>query len=107
MENLESWLREQSGGIATYEEFQRKCSELLRADSQHGAIYVLLSAAAARFVIFYDGLPLPVDVAQSSIAALRRLVAAGQSALAGSDAEQLAFLNRLALVDLTMAPALQ
>ncbi|MET3927868.1 hypothetical protein [Devosia sp. 2618] len=107
MENLESWLLEQSGGIGTYIEFQRKCSELQRTDDQHSALYVLLNAAAARFVSFYDGMPLPVDLAQASITVLRQLVASGQSALAGSDADQLAFLNQLALVDLTAAPVQQ
>jgi len=101
MRELEAWLHGQNGGIRTYLDFQRRCSELGQQDPALAAFYLLLGTAAGRFVAFYDGEPLPVDVAQTSLARLRDLVARSINGWFGSAEQQLAILNDIATTDLT------
>jgi len=101
MRELEAWLHGQNGGIRTYVDFQRRCSELGRQDPALAAFYSLLGTAAARFVAFYDGEPLPVDVAQTSLAQLRDLVARSVNGWLGTAEQKLAILNDIANTDLT------
>ncbi|HVB88824.1 MAG TPA: hypothetical protein VND97_01360 [Beijerinckiaceae bacterium] len=100
MEELRDWLSAQSGGLATFGEFQQRSLTLAQSQPDHSALFFILAAAAGRFVAAYDGLPLATGVAAEALTRLRTLVDTALGSLDGSAEVQLRTLNVLARTEL-------
>lgn len=100
MEETLTWLRQQIGGLATYERFHERMIEQIAADPRQAATARLLAELANRFVDALDRQPLPSSV---DTAARERLIGFVERAIATRDAPadaRLAFLNELAAEEL-------
>ena len=100
MKELLEWLKQQNGGVATYIGLQQRASRLASEHPEHAAIFQLLSYVSGRFVSSYDGMPLPVDVANVAFARIRDLVAKAAAVEDRTPEERLRLLNEIAQADL-------
>ena len=100
MDELLSWLKQQNSGIRTFSGYQQRAMALGEADPANAAHYALLSALAGHFAATYGGAPLPADVAARAYAQLVSHTQDAQRSIAGSAADQLAFLNKIAAAEL-------
>jgi hypothetical protein len=100
MDELLDWLRQQNGGVGTYIGLQQRAVRLARERPEHAALFQLLSLLSGRFASSYDGMPLPVDVANDAFARLTELVQKAARVKNGSPEEQLRSLNEIAQVEL-------
>ncbi len=101
MNELLAWLRDQKGGLRTYQEFRGKALALRAADPENAALARLLADLAGRFADIYDGEPLPVDIANDALARLTAHVEKAARTMGQNPAERLAFLNELAVAELS------
>jgi hypothetical protein len=100
VEELHDWLTEQSGGLRTYLEFQKKSLALARTDTANASILSLLGNAAGRFAARFEGQPLSVDAAETAISRLRSLVAEARLIQQADAPAKMRFANKVALTDL-------
>lgn len=100
MSELHDWLVTQHPGLRTYKSFRDKVLQRAAADTDHRALYRLLSDLAGHYVARYDGEPVPVDVAMKAYRCLLETVADAEASLAAPLDQQLATLNRIAATEL-------
>lgn len=100
MDELLAWLEHQNGGLRTYIEFQQRAARLASEQSEYAAFFQLLSALSGRFASSYDGMPLPVDVANKTLLQLINLAKAAACTMTLPPEEQLRLLNKIAQTDL-------
>lgn len=101
MGHLSKWLESELGGIRTYEDFQREALRCLKQDPAHSAYYRLLSSIAADFVGAYEGLPLPVNIADHAFKEFKRLVTTTERAMKAGSGAQLETLAELGRAELS------
>jgi hypothetical protein len=100
MNELLEWLKQQNGGVATYIGLQQRASRLAAEQPEHAALFQLLSYVSGRFASSYDGMPLPVDVANIAFARIRELVEKAVRMADQTAEERLRLLNEIAQADL-------
>ncbi len=100
MDELLAWLKHQNGGLRTYIEFQQRAARLASEQGEHAALFQLLSALSGRFASSYDGMPLPVDVANKALIQLTQLAETAADTMKRPPEDQLRLLNDIAQADL-------
>lgn len=100
MDELLAWLEHQNGGVRTYIEFQQRAARLASEQGEYAAFFQLLSALSGRFASSYDGMPLPVDVANKALLQLTNLANTAAYTMKRPPEEQLRLLNEIAQTDL-------
>jgi hypothetical protein len=100
MDDLLAWLKHQNGGLRTYVDFQQRAARLASEQGEHAALFLLLSSLSGRFATSYDGVPLPVDVANKGLTSLTAYVEKAAAAMKRGADDQLRLLNEIAQADL-------
>lgn len=100
MPELHNWLSHQHPGLKTYVALQQKTRELAESDSEHRAIYKLLSSIIDPFIeSFYED-PLPAGVAEDTFRRLLDTVRDAENAITLAPDRQIDALNKIAAVKL-------
>jgi hypothetical protein len=100
MDELVAWLKHQNGGLRTYVEFQQRAARLASEQAENAAMFHLLSALSGRFASSYDGMPLPVELANKALGQLTALAERASTTTKRSPEDQLRLLNEIAQADL-------
>src|SRR5215218_4196947 len=100
MDELLAWLKHQNGGLRTYIDFQQRAARLASEQGDHAALFLLLSSLSGRFATSYDGMPLPVEVANKALSRLTSLAETAAARMKRGPDEQLRLLNQIAQADL-------
>src|SRR5215218_292012 len=100
MDELLAWLKHQNGGLRTYVDFQQRAARLASEQGEHAALFLLLSSLSGRFATSYDGMPLPVDIANKGLTSLTGHVEKAAAAMKRGADDQLRLLNEIAQADL-------
>ena len=100
MVELHSWLSGQHPGLKTYVALQQKTNELAQSDTEHRAVYKLLSSILDPFIASFDEEPLPAGVAETTFQRLLSVVRDADKAISLAPDQQIHALNRIAAVDL-------
>jgi hypothetical protein len=100
MDELVAWLKHQNGGLRTYIDFQQRTARLASEQTEHAALFSLLSSLSGRFATSYDGMPLPVEVANKALSRLTTLAETAVTTMKRGPEERLRLLNEIAQADL-------
>jgi len=100
MVELHSWLSGQHPGLKTYVALQQKTNELAQSDTEHRAVYKLLSSILDPFIASFDEEPLPAGVAETTFQRLLSVVRDADKAISLAPDQQIRALNKIASVDL-------
>ena len=100
MVELHSWLSGQHPGLKTYVALQQKTNELAQSDTEHRAVYKLLSSILDPFIASFDEEPLPAGVAETTFQRLLSVVRDADNAISLAPDQQIRVLNKIASVDL-------
>jgi hypothetical protein len=100
MVELHRWLSHQHSGLRTYVALQKMTDELAETDSEHRAVYRLLSSILDPFIASFDEEPLPAGLAETTFHRLLAVVRDADNAIALAPDQQIDALNRIAAVEL-------
>ena len=100
MDELLAWLKQQNGGLGTYIDFQQRAARLASEQREHAALFQLLSSLSGRFASSYDGMPLPVDIANQALTRLTALAEVAAATMNRAPEDQVRLLNEIAQADL-------
>jgi hypothetical protein len=100
MVELYRWLLHRHSGLRTYGALQKLTDELAKTETEHRAVYRLLSSILDPFIASFDEEPLPAGLAETTFHRLLAVVRDADNAIALDPDQQIGALNRMAAVDL-------